>query len=77
MLETPDDPLLGPRSEFFSGLSGGAGGARSGAAALIERLGCRVLLLFVRHACLLRPLSHAGKLQLVRVRLPFPPPAPP
>lgn len=37
------------------------------ASALVERLGCRVLLLFVRHACLLRPLSQAGKLQLAKV----------
>lgn len=58
--------FVGCRSEYFSSF-GGAGGTRSVASALIERLGCRVLLLFVRHACLLRPLTQAGKLQLAKV----------
>lgn len=32
---------------------------------LVERMACRLLVFFVRHAALLRPLSQAGKL-LVR-----------
>lgn len=54
------------RWEFLGSL-GGAGGGQSVASALVARLGCRVLLLFLRHACLLRPLSQAGKLQLAKV----------
>jgi hypothetical protein len=37
---------------------------------LVERLGCRLLVFFVRHAALLRPLGEQGKLQ-VRVVKPF------
>lgn len=37
--------------------------------ALVERMACRVLLFFVRHAALLRPLSQAGKLLVGAVRV--------
>lgn len=39
--------------------------------ALVERMAGRIVLFFMRHASLLRPLSHAGKLQLAKVRRPF------
>ncbi|KAK9840386.1 hypothetical protein WJX74_009033 [Apatococcus lobatus] len=35
-------------------------------ATLVQRMASRLLMFFVRHASLLRPLSHAGKLQLAR-----------
>lgn len=35
--------------------------------ALTERMAGRILLFFMRHASLLRPLSQAGKLQLAKV----------
>lgn len=38
-------------------------------ATLVQRMASRLLMFFVRHASLLRPLSHAGKLQLARVSL--------
>ncbi|EIE21637.1 hypothetical protein COCSUDRAFT_30131 [Coccomyxa subellipsoidea C-169] len=34
--------------------------------ALVERMAGRIVLFFMRHASLLRPLSHAGKLQLAK-----------
>lgn len=37
------------------------------AAALVERMARRVLAFFVRHASLIRKISHAGKLQLAKV----------
>ncbi len=37
------------------------------AGALVERMAGRVLVFFVRHASLLRPLSQAGKVQLAKV----------
>lgn len=49
------------RSEFF-----GALGSSGGGSALVERLACRVVTLFLRHSCLLRPLGSWGKLQLAR-----------
>lgn len=36
--------------------------------ALTERMACRVLVFFVRHAALVRPLSNDGKLRLAKVR---------
>eukprot|EP00884_Botryococcus_braunii_P012366 jgi/Botrbrau1/2112/Bobra.0093s0019.1 len=33
---------------------------------LVQRMASRILVFFVRHASLLRPLSHAGKLQLAK-----------
>ncbi|GFR42609.1 hypothetical protein Agub_g3540 [Astrephomene gubernaculifera] len=36
------------------------------AAALVERMACRLLVFFVRHAALLRPLSQAGKLLVAK-----------
>lgn len=53
-------PPSGPTSSAASG--GGLTVARS----LVERLAARLLLFFVRHAALLRPLSQAGKLQLAK-----------
>lgn len=35
--------------------------------ALTERMACRVLVFFVRHASLVRPLSNDGKLRLAKV----------
>ena len=35
--------------------------------ALTERMACRVLVYFVRHASLVRPLSNDGKLRLAKV----------
>ena len=49
--------------------SSAAAGA-SFAGALVERMAGRVLVFFVRHASLLRPLSQAGKVQLAKVRAP-------
>ena len=37
------------------------------AAALVQRMASRVLIFFVRHASLLRPLSDTGRLQLAKV----------
>ncbi len=37
------------------------------AGALVERMAGRILVFFVRHASLLRPLSQAGKVQLAKV----------
>ena len=37
------------------------------AGALVERMAGRILMFFVRHASLLRPLSQAGKVQLAKV----------
>lgn len=36
--------------------------------ALVERMASRLLVFFVRHAALLRPLGQAGKIQLAKVR---------
>ena len=41
-------------------------GGSSVARALVERMTSRLLLFFVRHAALVRPLSHPGKLQLAK-----------
>lgn len=49
---------------------GSAAAAASFAGALVERMAGRVLVFFVRHASLLRPLSQAGKVQLAKVRAP-------
>ena len=49
--------------------SSAAAGA-SFAGALVERMAGRVLVFFVRHASLLRPLSQAGKVQLAKVGAP-------
>ena len=49
-----------------------ASAATSFAGALVERMAGRVLVFFVRHASLLRPLSQAGKVQLAKVRAPAP-----
>ena len=46
---------------------GSAAAAASFAGALVERMAGRVLVFFVRHASLLRPLSQAGKVQLAKV----------
>lgn len=66
------------RIEFFSkfvppptmGLSSSANSSSSSsssvARALVERLASRILVFFVRHAALLRPLSHSGKLQVAK-----------
>lgn len=51
---------------------GSAGAAASFAGALVERMAGRVLVFFVRHASLLRPLSQAGKVQLAKVCAPAP-----
>ncbi len=40
------------------------------AGALVERMAGRILVFFVRHASLLRPLSQAGKVQLAKVGTP-------
>lgn len=40
------------------------------AGALVERMAGRILVFFVRHASLLRPLSQAGKVQLAKVGSP-------
>lgn len=40
------------------------------AGALVERMAGRILMFFVRHASLLRPLSQAGKVQLAKVSPP-------
>ncbi|CAK0784167.1 hypothetical protein CVIRNUC_007370 [Coccomyxa viridis] len=45
---------------------GSAAAAASFAGALVERMAGRVLVFFVRHASLLRPLSQAGKVQLAK-----------
>ena len=39
--------------------------------ALTERMACRVLVFFVRHASLVRPLSNDGKLRLAKVGAPL------
>ncbi|CAA6656559.1 unnamed protein product [Spirodela intermedia] len=49
------------RAEFLSRLRGD-----SLCAALVRRMAVRVLVFFVRHAALVRPLSEAGKLRLAR-----------
>lgn len=49
------------RSEFLRAFEAAGVGS-----ALVERLACRVVTLFTRHACLLRHLGAGGKLQLVR-----------
>lgn len=67
------------RIEFFSkfvppptmGLSSSSGNSNSSssssvARALVERLASRILVFFVRHAALVRPLSHSGKLQIAK-----------
>ena len=46
-----------------------ASSSGSFAGALLERLAGRVIVFFVRHAALLRPLSQAGKIQLAKVPL--------
>lgn len=38
--------------------------------ALVERMAARLLVFFVRHAALLRPLGQAGKIQLAKVGAP-------
>ena len=54
-------PLV-KRDAYTPSLAGPASGAR----ALEQRLACRVLVFFVRHAALVRPLSVPGKLQLAK-----------
>lgn len=55
--------------EFLSSFAPPPGtGSASVATPLVERFAARLLVLFVRHAALLRPLSQAGKLQLAKVR---------
>jgi hypothetical protein len=57
------------RVEFLSSFAPPPGaGSASVATPLVERFAARLLVLFVRHAALLRPLSQAGKLQLAKVR---------
>lgn len=58
-----------PRSvEFMSSFAPAPGaGSASVTTPLMERYAARLLVLFVRHAALLRPLSQAGKLQLAKV----------
>jgi len=56
-------------SEFLSAFLPPPGpGSASVATPLVDRFASRVLVLFARHASLLRPLSQAGKLQLAKVR---------
>lgn len=38
--------------------------------ALTQRFAARMVMFFVRHASLLKPLTQAGKLQLAKVNLP-------
>jgi conserved oligomeric Golgi complex subunit 5 len=63
------------RIEFFSkfvppptiGISSSSSSNSSSVArALVERLASRILIFFVRHAALVRPLSRSGKLQLAK-----------
>ena len=59
----------GRRVEYFSKFSPAPASAPgSFAGALVERMAGRVLLFFVRHAALLRPLSQAGRVQLAKAR---------
>lgn len=39
--------------------------------ALTERMACRILVFFARHASLVRPLSNDGKLRLAKVGAPL------
>ncbi len=56
-------PTMGLSSNSSSSL----GSASSSVArALVERLASRILVFFVRHAALVRPLSRSGKLQLAK-----------
>ena len=58
------------RAEYLNKFSPAASAAvPSIAGALVERMAARLLVFFVRHAALLRPLGHAGKLQLAQVRI--------
>ena len=57
------------RAEYLNKFSPAASAAvPSIAGALVERMAARLLVFFVRHAALLRPLGHAGKLQLAQAR---------
>lgn len=57
------------RAEYLNKFSPAASAAApSIAGALVERMAARLLAFFVRHAALLRPLGHAGKLQLAQAR---------
>eukprot|EP00955_Chlamydomonas_euryale_P047335 353643-Chlamydomonas_euryale.AAC.13 len=59
--------LTGFRSEFLSRfVPAPSPTVPSVASALCERLACRVLLFFVRHASLVRPLGPRGSLQLAK-----------
>ncbi len=61
--------MNGHRAEYLNKFSPAASAAAvSFAGALVERMAARVLVFFVRHASLLRPLGQAGKLQLAQVR---------
>lgn len=63
-------PEVACRVEFLSSFTPAPGaGAASVATPLVERFAARLLVLFVRHAALLRPLSQAGKLQLAKVHI--------
>ena len=55
--------------EFLSKLSPPANPQNSGSvgAALVQRLASRLVVYLVRHAAMLRPLSKAGRAQLVKV----------
>ena len=53
----------------FSPAPWGTGGTGTFVGALVQRMASRVLLFFVRQATLLRPLSHAGSLQLAKASL--------
>ena len=56
------------RVEYLSKLSPSpASAVPSVGRALVERMASRLLVFFVRHAALLRPLGTAGKLQLAKV----------
>lgn len=56
------------RVEYLSKISPApASNAGSFGGALVERMAGRILVFFMRHASLLRPLSQAGKVQLAKV----------
>jgi len=55
------------RSEFLSRFSPPpSASSQTFVTALVERMACRILVFFVRHASMLRPLSQAGRLRLTK-----------
>lgn len=66
----PDSVLRWCRSEYLSHFHPPPSpSVASFVSALTERMASRVLLFFVRHASLVRPLSAEGKLRLAKVGL--------